>query len=41
VETHEQVAALVDLGCTRAQGFLLARPEPAADFGRRVVDLIA
>ena len=40
VETPEQVSALIDLGCTRAQGFLLARPEPAADFDRRVVELI-
>lgn len=41
VETPEQKWALLDLGCRRAQGYLLARPEPAADFGRRVVDLIA
>jgi diguanylate cyclase (GGDEF)-like protein/PAS domain S-box-containing protein len=41
VETPAQVEALVDLGCTRAQGFLLGRPEPAADFDRRVVELLA
>lgn len=36
VETEAQLESLLELGCTRAQGFLLARPEPAADFGRRL-----
>jgi len=29
VETEEQLEALLDLGCRRAQGFLLGRPVPA------------
>ena len=28
VETHEQVARLMELGCPRAQGYLLGRPMP-------------
>ena len=32
VETPEQRDAVLDLGCTRAQGFLLALPECADDF---------
>jgi EAL domain-containing protein (putative c-di-GMP-specific phosphodiesterase class I) len=28
VETEEQLARLVDLGCDYAQGFLLSRPMP-------------
>jgi EAL domain-containing protein (putative c-di-GMP-specific phosphodiesterase class I) len=36
VETEGQRDALLDLGCRRAQGFLLARPEPADDFSARV-----
>src|SRR5579875_117428 len=31
VEKRRDMAALVRLGCTRGQGFLLARPSPAAD----------
>jgi diguanylate cyclase (GGDEF)-like protein len=31
VETEEQYEALVRLGCTHAQGFLLAPPQPAAE----------
>jgi diguanylate cyclase (GGDEF)-like protein len=31
VETDEQLAALLDLGCERAQGFLLARPVSATE----------
>jgi len=31
VENHEDMAELIRLGCTRAQGFLLARPMPPAD----------
>ena len=31
VETAEQMRTLVKLGCERAQGFLFARPMPAAD----------
>jgi diguanylate cyclase (GGDEF)-like protein/PAS domain S-box-containing protein len=38
VETQPQRDALVALGCHRAQGFLLSRPEPAADFERRLPD---
>ena len=36
VETTAQAAALLALGCRSAQGFLLGRPAPAADF----VDLV-
>jgi diguanylate cyclase (GGDEF)-like protein len=32
VETVDQMRTLVQLGCERAQGFLFARPMPAADF---------
>lgn len=35
VETAEQRDALVELGCNRAQGFLLSRPEPAGEFVAR------
>ena len=31
IETTEQHAAVVELGCTHAQGFLFARPMPADD----------
>ncbi len=31
VETHEQAAALVELGCRRLQGFLIARPVPPGE----------
>ncbi len=31
VENHADMAALIRLGCVRAQGFLLARPAPPAD----------
>jgi diguanylate cyclase (GGDEF)-like protein/PAS domain S-box-containing protein len=34
VETDEQVAALLRLGCHRAQGYLLARPMSATDVAR-------
>ena len=34
VETDEQRADLLALGCHQAQGFLLSRPEPAASFRR-------
>lgn len=30
VETPEQLAALTELGCTHVQGYLLGRPQPAA-----------
>ncbi|MEZ5144663.1 MAG: GGDEF domain-containing protein [Acidimicrobiales bacterium] len=36
VETDEQRGTLVDLGCHRAQGYLLSRPEPEADFAARL-----
>ncbi|MBB4841282.1 diguanylate cyclase (GGDEF)-like protein/PAS domain S-box-containing protein [Sphingomonas kyeonggiensis] len=32
VETAEQMNALVQLGCTHLQGYLISRPRPAADF---------
>ncbi|MEO6628682.1 MAG: GGDEF and EAL domain-containing protein [Aquihabitans sp.] len=41
VETESQRDALVELGCTRAQGYLLARPEPASTFALRVDHLAA
>ena len=34
VETQEQLAFLRDRGCNAMQGYLLARPLPAADFAR-------
>ena len=34
VETEEQLTALRDLGCTLAQGFYFARPEPPESVGR-------
>lgn len=36
VETEEQRQALIELGCYRAQGYLLARPEAADVFSERV-----
>jgi len=36
VETTEQRDALLELGCRRAQGFLLSRPEPADAFAARI-----
>jgi EAL domain-containing protein (putative c-di-GMP-specific phosphodiesterase class I) len=30
IETREQQRRLVELGCTRGQGFLYARPAPAS-----------
>lgn len=36
VENDAQLRELLRLGCHRAQGFLLARPEPAASFRERV-----
>ena len=32
VETEEQLDTLVALGCTRAQGYLLGRPQSAPSF---------
>lgn len=40
VETEAQRDALIELGCNHAQGFLLAHPEPAESFARRVADAI-
>ncbi len=31
IETQAQLSALADLGCQKAQGFMLGRPAPAAD----------
>jgi EAL domain-containing protein (putative c-di-GMP-specific phosphodiesterase class I) len=36
VETDAQRQCLLDLGCTRAQGFLLSTPEPAGAFAARI-----
>jgi EAL domain-containing protein (putative c-di-GMP-specific phosphodiesterase class I) len=36
VETQEQASALIELGCRRAQGFLLSRPEPIEAFVDRL-----
>jgi diguanylate cyclase (GGDEF)-like protein len=36
VETEAQLEALLELGCTRGQGYLLGRPAPAADLFDRV-----
>jgi EAL domain-containing protein (putative c-di-GMP-specific phosphodiesterase class I) len=33
VETHEQLAELVALGCDQAQGFLFSAAVPADDLG--------
>ena len=33
VESEAVMAALADIGCDVAQGFLIARPMPAADVG--------
>lgn len=41
VETEQQRAALIELGCGRAQGFLLARPESERDFAARIAALHA
>ena len=38
VETAEQAAILVELGCHRAQGFYLARPGPATELRKRMAD---
>lgn len=38
VETHEQLRLLRDLGCDQAQGYLIARPTPAADLGHLLAD---
>jgi EAL domain-containing protein (putative c-di-GMP-specific phosphodiesterase class I) len=34
VETEDQLARLVEMGCPVLQGYLLARPMPAAEFTR-------
>ena len=41
VETPGQRDALLALGCTYAQGFLLARPEPVDAFARRVQESLS
>jgi diguanylate cyclase (GGDEF)-like protein len=34
IETHAQKAALIQLGCSRMQGFLFGRPMPASELGK-------
>ena len=41
VETEGQSAALLQLGCRRAQGFLYAKPMPATDFTTYVRETLA
>ena len=41
VETADQMSTLIDLGCTRAQGYLLSRPESPKVFNRRLASLLA
>lgn len=36
VERREEVDALIDMGCTRFQGFYFARPMPAEAFARKI-----
>jgi EAL domain-containing protein (putative c-di-GMP-specific phosphodiesterase class I) len=36
IETEGQLRCLMNLGCTRGQGYLLGRPEPAEDATRRL-----
>jgi EAL domain-containing protein (putative c-di-GMP-specific phosphodiesterase class I) len=40
IETEAQLDALRSLGCLLGQGYLLARPMPAEDFGARLDDLL-
>lgn len=35
IETRAQLEALIDLGCTTGQGYLLGRPAPASDLSAR------
>ena len=37
VETDEQLAALRELGCDSAQGYLLARPESARELNNQLI----
>jgi EAL domain-containing protein (putative c-di-GMP-specific phosphodiesterase class I) len=37
IEREDQLEALRELGCDRGQGFLFARPQPAAEAGRRLL----
>jgi EAL domain-containing protein (putative c-di-GMP-specific phosphodiesterase class I) len=39
VETTMQLRALQELGCTKAQGYLLSRPMPAAAIRTAIEDL--
>jgi diguanylate cyclase (GGDEF)-like protein len=41
VETPEALRRLTELGCDTVQGYLLARPAPAADLPRRIADAAA
>ncbi len=34
IEREDQLETLRELGCDRGQGFLFARPQPAAEAGR-------
>jgi EAL domain-containing protein (putative c-di-GMP-specific phosphodiesterase class I) len=36
VETTGQLAMLSEIGCTAAQGYLLGRPKPIADYARHL-----
>jgi EAL domain-containing protein (putative c-di-GMP-specific phosphodiesterase class I) len=36
IETAEQAAELVRLGCTSGQGYYFGRPTPAADLGELI-----
>ena len=38
VETYDQLAVLLRLGCQRAQGYYLARPMPADEFSQLVIE---
>ena len=39
IETELQRQLVIDAGCRLGQGFLMARPMPAAQFDRRVAPL--
>lgn len=41
VETEAQLSFLRDNGCTEAQGYLIGRPVPAAEFTAKFIDASA